>query len=244
MFRHCLKNTPRLMLLIPGVFNNSADKPVSEETLDPGHIGVDRVINVFKRQENGTLSPEFERINYSIIFSMIGGGFVGSVMSMLGVVRRYKEENVVTQYETHFRGSRALQTKVFWEFLKGFYSISWRTGLFVGVFQTTATMLYAYDGTMRVDHYAIAGAVTGACYQLPKGFKPAFSGLVFGCLFGSIAGLAIKGILYTTGYTLSDIYDARRMTLEKYQLEQLKQNTDRVTSEAKRLHEELASLKE
>ncbi|XP_055303828.1 RPII140-upstream gene protein-like isoform X2 [Sitodiplosis mosellana] len=172
--------------------------PVAYKKLDEDRIsnpvernsnsGVDRVMKIFDRDENGTISPEASFVS----ISTFTGGFIGAIYGGLLTSRianlSFRESNEATVYYSQKAAARELLDKTTIGFAKGVVTWGARYSFFCFSFVGLSTVLSKFRG--------------------PKGMV---AGGFFGGLIGTFGGLMLYITSKLSGITMDDAYNLSKL---------------------------------
>ncbi|XP_055303827.1 RPII140-upstream gene protein-like isoform X1 [Sitodiplosis mosellana] len=195
--------------------------PVAYKKLDEDRIsnpvernsnsGVDRVMKIFDRDENGTISPEASFVS----ISTFTGGFIGAIYGGLLTSRianlSFRESNEATVYYSQKAAARELLDKTTIGFAKGVVTWGARYSFFCFSFVGLSTVLSKFRGESGVLEYSLGGMVTGAIYKFGLGPKGMVAGGFFGGLIGTFGGLMLYITSKLSGITMDDAYNLSKL---------------------------------
>uniref|UniRef100_A0A8C5L9G0 Complex I assembly factor TIMMDC1, mitochondrial n=1 Tax=Jaculus jaculus TaxID=51337 RepID=A0A8C5L9G0_JACJA len=99
---------------------------------------------------------------------------------------------------------------------------SWRTGLFVTIFNTVNTGLTVYRNKSSLSHFVIAGAVTGGLFRINLGLRGLVAGGILGTLLGLPMGSLLMALQKYHGETVQERKEKDRKALHELKLEEWK----------------------
>lgn len=193
----------------PGLFtkdNSPHDVPVhavKDKKVDL--TGMERVINIFKLNEFGVITPELNMISQIAAFSALGGVIYGGFMNTRSTYTDYVKNNQATIYKDHLTAKRQLQDKFTKQFGAGAFKWGWRLCYFTTTYVAISTCVSTYRNKNGVLDHAIAGLVTGFSYKFTMGPRAWLVGAGLGCALGTFAGSITVLLLKLSGVSMEDV---------------------------------------
>ncbi|XP_048202654.1 complex I assembly factor TIMMDC1, mitochondrial [Perognathus longimembris pacificus] len=222
--------------LFPRVFAAGAaaadsNSHVVEETwklpssaLEPRYAesGWDRLRLLFAKDEHQRISQELVYIYRSALSAGIIGWAYGGIPAFIHAKNCYIEQNQGEIYHNRFDAVQSAHRAATRGFIRYGWRWSWRTAMFVTVFNTVTTGLSVYQNKNALNHFVIAGAVTGSLFRINLGMR----GLVAGGIIGALLGLPVGGLLMAlqkcAGETVQERKNENKKALQEQKLKEWK----------------------
>ncbi|XP_059543747.1 complex I assembly factor TIMMDC1, mitochondrial isoform X2 [Myotis daubentonii] len=99
---------------------------------------------------------------------------------------------------------------------------SWRTAVFVTIFNTVNTGLSVYRDKNALSHFIIAGAVTGSLFRINLGLPGFVAGGIIGALLGTPVGSLLMVLQKYCGETIQERKQKEKKVLQELKLEEWK----------------------
>ncbi|XP_055851039.1 RPII140-upstream gene protein [Episyrphus balteatus] len=167
--------------------------------------GLDRVKEMFKVDEFGTISPELNSVYQAgfcgFLFGAIYGGFINSRTAY----EDFMNNNQASAFKSHLDAKRKLQNEFTVSFAKGAFKWGWRVSLFTTSYFGIITLISVYREKSSIYEYLAAGGITGSLYKVNMGLRGMTAGGIIGAGLGGIAGLASLGVLKLSGYSMEEM---------------------------------------
>nr|BAN20975.1 conserved hypothetical protein [Riptortus pedestris] len=178
---------------------------IRDSTDDKEENRLDRVINIFKKDQYDNFSPEFSQIYQTTVLSGFIGACYGGFLHSRDAYLSFIERNEAAKYTDHFEAKKKLQDHVTINFFKGALRWSWRIALFGGLYTTFVTMAAVYRGDSSLIDYVLGGAVSGFIYRINYGLNGVIVGSTLGSFVGLLAGCLTMTLLRLTGTSYDDV---------------------------------------
>lgn len=167
--------------------------------------GLDRLKEMFKVDEFGSISPELNSVYQSgfcgFLFGAIYGGFINSRTAY----EDFMNNNQASAFKSHLDAKRKLQNEFTLRFAKGAFKWGWRVSLFTTSYFGIITIISVYREKSSIYEYLAAGGITGGLYKINMGLKGMAAGGIIGGGLGGIAGLASLGLLKLSGTSMEEM---------------------------------------
>jgi hypothetical protein len=161
-----------------------------------GETGWDRIKQMWTDfRKESYFSGDFEMIQTTFVYGLIGGSVVGSTLgmrkSMSDFVRRFNEH----QWEGQFMAGRKLRDYIVLQMIRNGFKLGWRCAVFSGMFTTLMVHSFAYRNYCSTIDFGASGALVAGLWKLKLGLRAAFvAGLVGGLLGVSASGMVKLGL--------------------------------------------------
>lgn len=185
---------------------------------DPGssESGWDRLRQLFVKDEQRKISKEIDYICRAALSAGIIGWAYGGIPAFIYAKRRYIEQSQAEIYHNRFDAVQSAHRAATRGFIRYGWRWSWRTAVFVTIFNTVNTGLTVYRNKDALSHFAIAGAVTGGLFRINLGLR----GLVAGGIIGALLGTPMGSLLMALEKYCDETVQERRQKDRKAQQEQ------------------------
>ncbi|XP_036324607.1 RPII140-upstream gene protein [Rhagoletis pomonella] len=213
-----IRNGPRILLaaILPSLPGDPAQHDVvSKDTNtykaylqskpDLNETGWERLKDMFKVDEFGSISSELNSVYQSGFVGFLFGAVYGGVINSRTAYMDFMENNQATAFKSHLDAKRKLQDQVTMSFAKGGFKWGWRIGLFTTSYFGIITCVSVYRGKSSIFEYIGAGLITGGLYKVNLGLRGMVAGGIIGGLLGSVAGAASLALLYASGTSMEEI---------------------------------------
>ncbi|XP_055905640.1 RPII140-upstream gene protein [Eupeodes corollae] len=175
------------------------ERPPSKET------GLDRIKEMFKVDEFGSISPELNAVYQAGFVGFLFGGIYGGFINSRTAYEDFMNNNQASAFKSHLDAKRKLQNEFTVSFAKGAFKWGWRVSLFTTSYFGIITLISVYREKSSIYEYLAAGGITGGLYKMNMGLKGMTAGGIIGAAFGGIAGLASLGVLKLSGTSMEEI---------------------------------------
>ncbi|XP_077900293.1 complex I assembly factor TIMMDC1, mitochondrial [Ictidomys tridecemlineatus] len=153
--------------------------------------GWDRLRELFVRDEQQRISKELENIYRAAASAGIIGWAYGGIPAFVHAKQRYIEQSQAEIYHNRFDAVQCAHRAATRGFIRYGWRWSWRTAVFVTIFNSVNTGLTVYRNKNAMSHFVIAGAVTGGLFRMNLGIR----GLVAGGIIGGLLGTPVGGLM-------------------------------------------------
>ncbi|XP_070262353.1 complex I assembly factor TIMMDC1, mitochondrial isoform X1 [Myotis yumanensis] len=184
----------------------------------PLESGWDRLRELFAKDERQRNSKELENIYKAAITGGIIGWVYGGVPAFIHAKQRYIEQSQAEVYYNRFDAVQSAHRAATRGFIRYGWRWSWRTAVFVTIFNTVNTGLSVYRDRNALSHFIIAGAVTGSLFRINLGLPGFVAGGIIGALLGTPVGSLLMVLQKYYGETIQE-----RKQKDKKILQELKQ---------------------
>lgn len=166
--------------------------------------------------EQRKISKEIDYICRAALSAGIIGWAYGGIPAFIYAKRRYIEQSQAEIYHNRFDAVQSAHRAATRGFIRYGWRWSWRTAVFVTIFNTVNTGLTVYRNKDALSHFAIAGAVTGGLFRINLGLR----GLVAGGIIGALLGTPMGSLLMALEKYCDETVQERRQKDRKVQQEQ------------------------
>ncbi|CAG0886086.1 unnamed protein product [Cyprideis torosa] len=164
----------------------------------------ERLQLLFKLDDYGNLHPE--------LFAVKDGFFVGALVGAVGGGFKYANEAYTKFLRTHNaemfqsfqQANRKMQDTVLLAFAKGAVTWGSKIGIFSALFFTFSTIITVVRNKAGFMEFPIAGAATGALFNLSQGLLAAYSGSIVGMILGCVPGVVNLSQAYVTNISIQE----------------------------------------
>ncbi|KAM6224555.1 complex I assembly factor TIMMDC1, mitochondrial [Rhynchocyon petersi] len=184
--------------------------------------GWDRLRELFTNDERQRTSEELQNIYRATISAGIIGFAYGGIPAFIHAKQRYIENSQAEIYHNRFEAVQSAHRAATRGFIRYGWRWSWRTMMFVTIFNTVNTGLNVYRNKNALSHFAIAGAVTGSLFRINLGLRGLVAGGVIGALLGTPVGSLLMLLQKYCGETVQERKQKDRATLHELKLEEWK----------------------
>ncbi|CAH6792334.1 complex I assembly factor TIMMDC1, mitochondrial [Phodopus roborovskii] len=206
---------------------------------EPGspESGWDRLRQLFVKDEQQRIPKEVEYICRAAVSAGIIGWAYGGIPAFIYAKNRYIEQSQGEVYHNRFDAVQSAHRAGTRGFLRYGWRWSWRTAVFVTIFNTVNTGLTVYRNKSTLSHFVIAGAVTGGLFRVNLGIR----GLVAGGIIGALLGTPMGSLMMALQKYCDETVQERRQKDQKALHEQKLQEWRRKLQLTELLPEEIES---
>nr|XP_045003760.1 complex I assembly factor TIMMDC1, mitochondrial [Jaculus jaculus] len=208
---------PRVWAAESGALLETPKRPPNEP-----ESGWARLRELFVKDEQQRLSRELEYILKAAASAGIIGWAYGGIPAFIHAKRRYVEQSQAELYHSRFDAVQSAHRAATRGFIRYGWRWSWRTGLFVTIFNTVNTGLTVYRNKSSLSHFVIAGAVTGGLFRINLGLRGLVAGGILGTLLGLPMGSLLMALQKYHGETVQERKEKDRKALHELKLEEWK----------------------
>ncbi|KAL9893743.1 RPII140-upstream gene protein isoform X1 [Glossina fuscipes] len=180
-------------------YKSFIERPPSNES------GYDRVKDIFKIDEFGTISAELNSVYQAGFLGFLVGAIYGGIVQSRAAYMNFMENNQATAFKSHLDAKRKLQNEFTVSFAKGGFKWGWRVALFTTSYCGIVTMISVYRGKSSLYEYLTAGLISGALYKVNMGLKGMVAGGIIGGALGSLGGVASLLLMSMSGTTMEEV---------------------------------------
>lgn len=215
------------------------DRELQPYVSEPGspESGWDRLRQLFVKDEQQRIPKDVEYICRAAISAGIIGWAYGGIPAFIYAKKRYIEQSQAEIYHNRFDAVQNAHRAATRGFIRYGWRWSWRTAVFVTIFNTVNTGLTVYRNKNSLSHFVIAGAVTGGLFRVNLGMR----GLVAGGLIGALLGTPMGGLLMALQKYCDETVQERRQKDQKASREQKLEEWKRKLQVTELLPEEIES---
>ncbi|XP_076974364.1 complex I assembly factor TIMMDC1, mitochondrial isoform X2 [Tamandua tetradactyla] len=181
--------------------------------------GWDRLRELFVKDEQRGSSEELQNIYRAALSAGIIGWAYGGIPAFIHAKQRYIEQSQAEIYHNRFDAVSAHRAATR-GFIRYGWRWSWRTAVFVTIFNTTNTGLNVYRNKDALSHFVIAGAVTGSLFRINLGLRGLVAGGIIGALLGTPVGGLMMAIQKYRGETIQERKQKNQKALHELKLEE------------------------
>uniref|UniRef100_A0A4X2LX76 Complex I assembly factor TIMMDC1, mitochondrial n=1 Tax=Vombatus ursinus TaxID=29139 RepID=A0A4X2LX76_VOMUR len=200
---------PRVLAEESTIATNFSHSP--EKTLPP-HIkgpfypesGWDRLKVLFVRDEHLPVPEEIDYIYRSAASGAIIGWIYGGIPAFYHAKQRYISQSHADIYYNWFDAVQSACRAAIQGFIWYGWWWSWKTAIFVTLFNTVSTGLNVYRNKNAISHFVVAGAATGSLFRIHLGLSSLVVGGIIGAILGAPFGITLMAILKFQGETVWD----------------------------------------
>ncbi|XP_066203644.1 complex I assembly factor TIMMDC1, mitochondrial [Saccopteryx leptura] len=209
----------------------AADSEVREEDQklpsyvpDPHYVesGWDRLRELFVKDEQQRTSKELENIYRAAVSAGIIGWAYGGIPAFIHAKQRYVEQSQAEIYHNRFDAVQSAHRAATRGFIRYGWRWSWRTAVFVTIFNSVNTGLSVYRDKNALSHFVIAGAVTGSLFRINLGLRGLIAGGILGALLGTPVGSLLMALQKYHGETVQERKQKDQRALHELKLEEWK----------------------
>lgn len=166
------------------------DREAHSRVSDPGspESGWDRLRQLFAKDEQEKIPKEVDYIFRAAVSAGIIGWAYGGIPAFIYAKKRYIEQSQGEMYHNRFDAVQSAHRAATRGFIRYGWRWSWRTAVFVTIFNTVNTGLTVYRNKNSLSHFVIAGAVTGGLFRVNLGIRGLVAGGIIGALLGTPMG--------------------------------------------------------
>ncbi|XP_021065397.1 complex I assembly factor TIMMDC1, mitochondrial [Mus pahari] len=189
---------------------------------DPGspESGWDRLRQLFAKDEQQRFPKEIDYICRAAVSAGIIGWAYGGIPAFIYAKKRYIEQSQAEIYHNRFDAVQSAHRAATRGFIRYGWRWSWRTAVFVTIFNTVNTGLTVYRNKDALSHFAIAGAVTGGLFRINLGVRGLVAGSIIGALLGAPMGSLLMALEKYSGETVQERRQKDRKALHEQRLEE------------------------
>ncbi|XP_054428288.1 complex I assembly factor TIMMDC1, mitochondrial [Pteronotus mesoamericanus] len=184
--------------------------------------GWDRLRELFVKDEQQRTSKELENIYRAAVSAGIVGWAYGGIPAFIHAKQRYIEQNQAEIYHNRLDAVQSAHRAATRGFIRYGWRWSWRTTVFVTIFNIVNTGLNVYRDKNALSHFVIAGAVTGSLFRINLGLHGLVAGGIIGALLGTPIGSLLMALQKYYGETVQEKNQKDRKTLHELKLEEWK----------------------
>ncbi|XP_037381394.1 complex I assembly factor TIMMDC1, mitochondrial [Talpa occidentalis] len=187
-------------------------EPLAEEQKLPSYVpephlpesGWDRLRQLFVKDEQQRTSEELENIYRAAVSAGIIGWAYGGIPAFIHAKQRYIEQSQAEVYHNQLDAVQSAHHAATRGFIRYGWRWSWRTAVFVTIFNSVNTGLNVYQNKNTLSHFVIAGAVTGSLFRINLGLRGLVAGGIIGALLGTPIGSLLMVLQKYYGETLQE----------------------------------------
>ncbi|XP_034370664.1 complex I assembly factor TIMMDC1, mitochondrial isoform X1 [Arvicanthis niloticus] len=200
------------------------DRELRSNVSDPGspESGWDRLRQLFTKDEQQRFPKEIDYICRAAVSAGIIGWAYGGIPAFIYAKKRYIEQSQAEIYHNRFDAVQSAHRAATRGFIRYGWRWSWRTAVFVTIFNTVNTGLTVYRNKDALSHFAIAGAVTGGLFRINLGVRGLVAGSIIGALLGTPMGSLLIAFEKHSGETVQERRQKDRKALQEQRLEEWK----------------------
>ncbi|XP_053421413.1 complex I assembly factor TIMMDC1, mitochondrial [Nycticebus coucang] len=184
--------------------------------------GWDRLRELFVKDKHERWSKELQDILKASVSAGILGWAYGGIPAFVHAKQRYIEQSQAEIYYNRFDAVQSAHRAGTRGFLRYGWRWSWRTAMFVTVFNTVNTSLTVYRNKSALSHFVIAGGVTGSLFRINLGLRGVVAGGIIGALLGTPIGSLLMALQKYYGETIQERKVKDRKALHELKLEEWK----------------------
>ncbi|KAM4888331.1 complex I assembly factor TIMMDC1, mitochondrial isoform 2-T2 [Thomomys bottae] len=154
--------------------------------------------------ENQRISQELDSIYRAALAAGVIGWAYGGIPAFIHAKKRYIEKNQGEIYHNRLDAVQSAHQAAIRGFIRYGWRWSWRTALFVTMFNTVTSGLSVYQNKNFLNHFVIAGAVTGSLFRINLGMRGLVAGGIIGALFGLPVGSLLMALQSYVGETVQE----------------------------------------
>ncbi|XP_008841110.1 complex I assembly factor TIMMDC1, mitochondrial [Nannospalax galili] len=178
--------------------------------------GWDRLWQLFVKDEQQRMSKELDNICRAAVSAGVIGWAYGGIPAFIHAKNRYIEQSQAEIYHNRFDAVQSAHRAATRGFIRYGWRWSWRTAVFVTLFNTVNTGLTVYRNKNALSHFVIAGAVTGSLFRITLGIQ----GLVAGGIIGALLGMPMGSLVMAFQKYYDESIQERRQKDQKALQEQ------------------------
>ncbi|XP_003469267.1 complex I assembly factor TIMMDC1, mitochondrial isoform X1 [Cavia porcellus] len=186
----------------------------------PAESGWDRLRELFVRDEHQRISRELEDIYKAAASAGIIGWAYGGIPAFIHAKQRYIEQSQAEIYHNRFDAVHSAHRAATRGFLRYGWRWSWRTAVFVTIFNSVNTGLTVYRNKNALSHFVMAGAVTGSLFRINLGMRGLVAGGIIGALLGTPVGSLLMVLQKYHGETVQERKQKDRQALHEQKLQE------------------------
>lgn len=198
------------------------DRELRSNVSDPcsPESGWDRLRQLFTKDEQQRFPKEIDYICRAALSAGIIGWAYGGIPAFIYAKKRYIEQSQAEIYHNRFDAVQSAHRAATRGFIRYGWRWSWRTAVFVTIFNTVNTGLTVYRNKDALSHFAIAGAVTGGLFRINLGVRGLVAGSIIGALLGTPMGSLLIALEKHSGETVQERRQKDRKALQEQRLEE------------------------
>ncbi|XP_052014718.1 complex I assembly factor TIMMDC1, mitochondrial isoform X2 [Apodemus sylvaticus] len=170
--------------------------------------------------EQQKFPKEVDYICRAAVSAGIIGWAYGGIPAFIYAKKRYIEQSQAEIYHNRFDAVQSAHRAATRGFIRYGWRWSWRTAVFVTIFNTVNTGLTVYRNKDALSHFAIAGAVTGGLFRINLGVRGLVAGSIIGALLGTPMGSLLMALQKYSGETVQERRQKDRKALHEQRLEE------------------------
>lgn len=199
--------------------------------------GWDRLRQLFVKDDQERTSEELQNIYKAAVSAGIIGWVYGGIPAFIHAKQRYIEQSQAEVYHNQLDAVQSAHHAATRGFIRYGWRWSWRTALFVTIFNSVNTGLNVYQNKNALSHFVIAGAVTGGLFRINLGLRGLVAGGIIGALLGTPVGSLLMALQKYYGETIQE----RKQKDLKARFEQKQQEWDARLQFTEQLPKEIES---
>ncbi|XP_006884382.1 PREDICTED: translocase of inner mitochondrial membrane domain-containing protein 1 [Elephantulus edwardii] len=222
LLRRVLGSFPRVFAA--GAVAADSEAPAEGLKLPPyvPESGWDRLRELFVKDEMQRTSEELQNIYKATVSAGIIGFAYGGIPAFVHAKQRYIEQSQAELYHNNLDAVQSAHRAATRGFIRYGWRWSWRTMMFVTIFNTVNTGLNVYRDKNALSHFAVAGAVTGSLFRINLGLRGLVAGGIIGALLGTPVGSLMMLLQKYYGETIQERKQKDRKILHDLKLEEWK----------------------
>ncbi|XP_021083648.1 complex I assembly factor TIMMDC1, mitochondrial isoform X2 [Mesocricetus auratus] len=173
-----------------------------------------------KLSEHQNISKEVEYIYKAAASAGIIGWAYGGIPAFIHAKNRYIEQSQGAIYHNRFDAVQSAHRAGTRGFIRYGWRWSWRTAVFVTIFNTVNTGLTVYQNKNALSHFVIAGAVTGGLFRVNLGIRGLVAGGIIGALLGTPVGTLMMALQKYCDETVQERRQKDQKALREQKLEE------------------------
>ncbi|XP_060226370.1 complex I assembly factor TIMMDC1, mitochondrial isoform X1 [Meriones unguiculatus] len=200
------------------------DRDLHSNVSEPGspESGWDRLRQLFVKDEQQRISKEVDYICRAAVSAGIIGWAYGGIPAFIYARKQYVKQSQAEIYHNRFDAVQSAHRAATRGFIRYGWRWSWRTAVFVTIFNTVNTGLTVYRNKDALSHFAIAGAVTGGLFRVNLGVRGLVAGGIIGALLGTPMGSLLMALQKYAGETVQERRQKDRKAFHEKELEEWK----------------------
>ncbi|KAM5281121.1 complex I assembly factor TIMMDC1, mitochondrial [Ctenodactylus gundi] len=184
--------------------------------------GWGRLRELFVNGEKPGIPEEVDSIIRASAAAGVIGFAYGGIPGFINAKQRYIEQSQAEIFHNRFDAVQCAHRAATRGFIRYGWRWSWRTAVFVGIFNTVNTGLTVYRNKNALSHFVIAGAVTGSLFRINLGVRGLVAGGVIGALLGTPLACLMTVLQKYYGETLHERKQKDWQALHEQKLEEWK----------------------
>ncbi|KAL1788440.1 complex I assembly factor TIMMDC1, mitochondrial [Sigmodon hispidus] len=200
------------------------DRELLSNGSEPGspESGWDRLWQLFVKDEQQRISKEVDYICRAAVSAGIIGWAYGGIPAFIYAKNRYIEQSQAEIYHNRFDAVQSAHRAGTRGFIRYGWRWSWRTAVFVTIFNSVNTGLTVYRNKNSLSHFVIAGAATGGLFRVNLGMRGLVAGGIIGALLGAPMGSLLMALQSYCGETVQERRQKDQKALREQKLEEWK----------------------